>query len=63
MTRLVSSSQVPLCDHCPGGITKMVQLIRTKVWVCPICSSTEYHTTPNQESELTDIEKEYEIRE
>ncbi|MGH9982991.1 MAG: hypothetical protein ACRD8W_03445 [Nitrososphaeraceae archaeon] len=56
MTRLVVNPQERLCSQCIT--TPMVQLIRTKTWICPVCTSLDYYTPGTEEPEPED---EYQI--
>ena len=63
MTKLVTGLD-RCCDTCTGGLTKMVQIPRTKTWICSICSGSDWHyATDLQTNELTEMEQEYQIEE
>lgn len=61
MTRAITELD-RLCDHCTGGSTKMVQVPRTDVYICSVCSGTEWHH-PEQLSmtQPTEMEEDYEV--
>jgi hypothetical protein len=64
MTRLVAGPLDRCCDTCTGGLTKMVQVPRTKTWICSICSGSDWHYATDlqqQTNGLTEIEEEYQI--
>jgi hypothetical protein len=40
-----------ICVHCQGGITQMRQLPFTRVWICDICSGSEWYLSKQTVSE------------
>lgn len=60
MTRLVVNPQERLRSQCIT--TPMVQLIRTKTWICPICSSLEYYISGAERQEPEEDEYQIELK-